>query len=56
LKVRDWLLLAAVIAFVAINFFVWSRHPTPVQLLLISVSMGVVAYAAFFWHVTRPRD
>jgi predicted Na+-dependent transporter len=56
LKLRDWLLVAAVIGFVAVNFFVWSRHPTPVQLLLISFPMGAAAFAAFFWHVTRPRD
>jgi nitrogen fixation-related uncharacterized protein len=53
LKGRDWLLVAAGIAFVAVNFFIWSRHPTPLQLFLIAVLLGAAAITAFFWHVTR---
>jgi predicted membrane protein len=53
LKGRDWLLVAAGIAFVAVNFFIWSRHPTPLQLFLSAVLLGAAAITAFFWHVTR---
>lgn len=49
LTIRDWAVSLATLAFVGLNFFLWSLPITQAQLFLISLPLGVVAFAAFIW-------
>jgi hypothetical protein len=53
---RDWIVTLAVIAFVAGNFYLWSLPISQSQLFLISVPLGVVAFAAFMRFAPRKQD
>ena len=56
LSQRDWIVTLAVIAFVAGNFYLWSLSISQSQLFLISVPLGVVAFAAFMRFAPRKQD
>lgn len=50
---REWLLILAVLAFVALNVFLWTLPISQVQLFLVSVPLGMGAFAGFIWYVGR---
>jgi hypothetical protein len=53
LTLRDWIVTLAVLAFVGLNFYLWSLPISQVMLFLISLPLGVVALAAFMWFAPR---
>jgi len=53
LTTGDWLLVLAVLAFVAFNFFLWALPLTQIQLFLISLPLGIAQQVAFLRYVMR---
>jgi hypothetical protein len=53
LTLRDWIVALAVLAFVGLNFYLWSLPISQTMLFLISLPLGVVALAAFMWFAPR---
>lgn len=53
LSVRDWMLVAGVVAFVAFNFFLWSLPISQTELVHITVPLGFIALLAFAWVAGR---
>jgi hypothetical protein len=53
LSVRDWILTVAVLAFVAVNFFLWSLPISQYQLFLITAPLGFAALIAFTYFAPR---
>jgi hypothetical protein len=50
---RDWIVIAAVIAFVAFNFYLWSLPISQHTLFLISTPLGAAALAIFMRFAPR---
>lgn len=48
-------LILATAIFVGANFYLWSLHPTELQLLAISVPLGTAYFVAFFRTITRKQ-
>ena len=53
IKLRDWAFLVVCLAYIAVNFWIWSLHPTQMQLLLISAPLGMCAFGAMLWLAMR---
>lgn len=53
LSARDWLVTIAVLAFVALNVFLWSLPLSQHQLFYITAPLGVLALLAFTWFAPR---
>lgn len=53
LRASDLLLIIGVLGFVGFNFYLWSRPITQFQLFLISLPLGLGAFAGFIWCVGR---
>jgi hypothetical protein len=53
LTLRDWIVILAVLAFVGLNFFLWSLPISQLELFFVTVPLGVVALAAFMWFAPR---
>ena len=49
LTTRDWVVTAAVLAFVAVNMFLWTLPISQTALFLISLPTGLAALVAFMW-------
>jgi hypothetical protein len=49
----EWILIVGVLAYVAVNFFLWSLPMTQFQLFCISVPLGLCAFLAILWYVGR---
>jgi hypothetical protein len=50
---RDWIVNLAVIAFVALNFYLWSLPISQRELFLMVVPLGLAAFAAFMRFAPR---
>lgn len=50
---RDWMLVIAVLAFVALNSFLWTLPMSQVQLFFISLPLGVAGFVGFMWLASR---
>ena len=48
-------LILATAIFVGANFYLWSLHPTELQLLAISVPLGTAFFVGFFRAITHKR-
>jgi hypothetical protein len=53
LTLRDWIVTLAVLAFVGLNFFLWSLPISQTLLFLICFPLGIVALAAFMQFAPR---
>ena len=53
LSARDWAVAMAVLAFAALNMFLWTLPMTQTKLFLLSFPVGLAAIVAFTWYVGR---
>jgi hypothetical protein len=53
LTLRDWMMIVALLAFVALNVFLWSLPISQTVLFLITFPLGVAGLLAFMWFVQR---
>jgi hypothetical protein len=55
LELKDWLLVVAVLATVALNFFLWSLPIAQQQLFYISFPLGLATFVGLLWLIGRER-
>jgi hypothetical protein len=48
--------LIATTIYLAINFYLWSLHQSPLALFLETVPLGVAFCVAFFWYLIRTSE
>ena len=56
LKLKDWLLVVAVLAMVALNLFLWTLPVSQEQLFYFSLPLGLATFAGLLWFIGRERD
>lgn len=56
IKMKDWILIVAVLALVALNFFLWSLPISQHQLFYVTFPLGLVTFGGLIWFVGRDRE